>query len=925
MSRANNQNSDLVTSNNYTSLLLDIILTGRTHKLVSIIYIDNKGNTVLTEPSNKHIIPPLSNCPDLWYIPTTNLTQPKSLNLSVIEISFTIKKEGTEVWAVASKEKDLKKLDIFLRYQNDLQNFLGKNSKIRNDIFDKVALKGWDYSKHIPWSQIKIIENKEKNRQTFFLRKSFPMVDNQQPVISIQSSSIQTDTPMDIQEIEPTGTPPISIQKISMETSKYDNPEMSQLDHQTITDQSKENNLGNHKSKTLTTNTIDLDFPIPENINMGTTLGTPDHQEIIQDTMDPESSNDHNKSSLLSEDRNILPMSRSISPVPNSLSLVDIRINERPPGSNNTKNNKKGKGKAIEAMPSKEKNKTTEKTTNRAWKNQSSFTQTTKTKEEAASKRLLDYETQLLNKEWDNIDSLMEEDSFDTPLTEISEQSLITKWASKLSFARKDAKEMRKLLLEINNTPKGRLQQKPLMNIFIKIEARDRRFFPFVKTSDLKQDHQLEYEQLERKFHDNYKRYHKIGQLNREVREKIRSMINSSILIAYLRFIKLSDLDAYLLAQILEFGCNYLCRSPKQEKIDYSNLLQECKGLFQDILPPLPDNFTDVHPSLRTKISFSLPIRDRSTTISAVRALRHYYSFTHLPDSYFVFLPSLPEDPNDLPKDLGHLFPICERKLLKTLGTRVKELKKQFVVPQKLPASYFNLPPPKISLPPSYNLLDEEFSHFFPLDTSIHKVGDVVRDLRKKYFFKHLPDDYFKGKRPLPRDPAFVESLSEHNITIPTTNHEDTQRLIKILEQEFNLFLPLGPQWVSPKIKQTNKPDLPSRIQEADPSLKLGQFLIKDGNLNVIIKALHNFYEFQRIPDSWFETPRIPLPDNMDTINQILKSKGMYTQVPLEDNDLLIPGIKELRKVFMFTRLPEEFIFKESLPDPEFDLAPSFC
>ena len=53
--------------------------------------------------------------------------------------------------------------------------------------------------------------------------------------------------------------------------------------------------------------------------------------------------------------------------------------------------------------------------------------QTIKTKEETASKRLLDYEAQLLNKEWKNIDSFMEEDSFDIPLTDISEQSLITK------------------------------------------------------------------------------------------------------------------------------------------------------------------------------------------------------------------------------------------------------------------------------------------------------------------------------------------------------------------------------------------------------------------------------------------------------------------------------------------------------------------
>ena len=86
--------------------------------------------------------------------------------------------------------------------------------------------------------------------------------------------------------------------------------------------------------------------------------------------------------------------------------------------------------------------------------NQSSTAQTIKTKEKAVSKRLLDYEVQLLNKEWENIDFLIEEDSFNRPLTDISEQLLITKWASKLFFVRKNTKEIRKLLLEINNTPK---------------------------------------------------------------------------------------------------------------------------------------------------------------------------------------------------------------------------------------------------------------------------------------------------------------------------------------------------------------------------------------------------------------------------------------------------------------------------------------
>jgi hypothetical protein len=213
----------------------------------------------------------------------------------------------------------------------------------------------------------------------------------------------------------------------------------------------------------------------------------------------------------------------------------------------------------------------------------------------------------------------------------------------------------------------------------------------------------------------------------------------------------------------------------------------------------------------------------------------------------------------------------------------------------------------------------------FPLDTSEHKIADVVYNLREKYYFKRLPDNFFKGKKPLPRDPHIVKEISGHNLIIPTNNNEDTQRLIRLLEQEYRFTLPLGPQWVQPNIQQTNKSKLPSKIQDVDPSLNLGQFMSKDENFKGKIKSLHDFYEFHRIPENWFEIPRIPLPKDTSIINQILKDKNTYIQVPLVDNDLLISQILELRKIFSFFRLPEELIIKETLPEPEFDLAPSFC
>jgi hypothetical protein len=171
-----NQIASNLSSMGHAPLLLDVILVGRTQKLVSIIFIDHQGIITLTEPSNKHNIPLLSNCPKSWFIPTINLTCPNSTNLSAIEVTFEEKEKGIEVWAISSKDKDLKKLEAFLDHQNSLQEFLKKNSNIRNTIFDQVTKKEWDYSKHIPWNMVKIIDNKEKSRKTFSLKKSSPII-----------------------------------------------------------------------------------------------------------------------------------------------------------------------------------------------------------------------------------------------------------------------------------------------------------------------------------------------------------------------------------------------------------------------------------------------------------------------------------------------------------------------------------------------------------------------------------------------------------------------------------------------------------------------------------------------------------------------------------------------------------------------------
>jgi hypothetical protein len=422
-------------------------------------------------------------------------------------------------------------------------------------------------------------------------------------------------------------------------------------------------------------------------------------------------------------------------------------------------------------------------------------------REDAAFKRLYDYEERLTLEEAesfsiDNIDNTNPKPTFS------NEHLLITRWASKFTNIKNKPHDLLELVAEIHASPKGFIKPKPHMPIFIKIEARDKSFFrSFRKMQDFKSDHQLDFENLEQRFHSNYKKKNNVSQLNRETRQKIRLMIRASLFISYLRFINLYDLNPYLLAQILEYGCNFFYWEKENKTVNYYELLEESKKMYQDILPALPNDYTDIPRNIRSKISQRIPIWDRSTTSSVARSLRQYYKFSLLPESYFKTLPPLPDKPSGLSRELSYLFPIKERKELKDLGRKIRELRRFYIIPDKIPTSYFNLPPRKIPLPLSYNQLNDKFIQFFPLDPSTQSIKDIVSSLREIYYFKSLPSSFFKNKKcPLPFSSHSIPNFKDFGISVPTSNIDDTKQLISILQCNYLFNLPLGPQWVLPEI-----------------------------------------------------------------------------------------------------------------------------
>jgi hypothetical protein len=179
-----------------TNLLLDVILIDRTRRHVSIIYQNKNKEIILTEPSRTQTIPLFKNYPNKWLIPTSNISRPDSPNLSIFQINFTTTDNNENLLAQVSilKEKPLHLLDEFQNFHNLLQKFFAENGQLRNEVFQKVLAKEWNYSKHIPWNMIQVNKAGSKKQKTFFLTKTYQLINTNQPP-SYTSTNLETYSP----------------------------------------------------------------------------------------------------------------------------------------------------------------------------------------------------------------------------------------------------------------------------------------------------------------------------------------------------------------------------------------------------------------------------------------------------------------------------------------------------------------------------------------------------------------------------------------------------------------------------------------------------------------------------------------------------------------------------------------------------------
>jgi hypothetical protein len=501
----------------------------------------------------------------------------------------------------------------------------------------------------------------------------------------------------------------------------------------------------------------------------------------------------------------------------------------------------------------------------------------------------------------------------------VNEHEKIVEFSNKLENCYNDAKMLIELFIEIKADKKG-FPRKELNAIFTKIHHKDRAFFrTFTKIDQIKCPHQIEYEKIENAFHENYKKASNVSYLNRSTKKKAKVIINRSLFIAYLRSTNLNDLKYQQVAQLIEYGLNYFI-DPTAEKVNYQELLSLCAEEFYNNLPNLPNDPDLIPSNIKIRLPHIIPITDRNTTYEVVQILRVYYKFDLLPNSFFVIKPDLPNNPQELRTEVKNAFPITDRKALRSLRNYADSLREYYTVPSKLPDSYFNLPKPLPKLPTSYYDLPTHLAKLFPVYNNSHDIKQAINELRKEFQVSYLPLDFIQTKQPLPK-PSQIED--ELGTFLPINDQDEVWTFLDSLNKKYYFNTPLEPNWIASNLQQNHNPILPNNLEQIANEFGFCGKIKKDAsNFGQLIKKIKQKYQFSKLPEDWLESDTPDLPPLEEAI-QILSEKNSHLTLPLIDNPNLSRDINDLKKIFFFEKLPDEYISEEVLPDPRIEHLPT--
>jgi hypothetical protein len=135
--------------------------------------------------------------------------------------------------------------------------------------------------------------------------------------------------------------------------------------------------------------------------------------------------------------------------------------------------------------------------------------------------------------------------------------------------------------------------------------------------------------------------------------------------------------------------------------------------------------------------------------------------------------------------------------------------------------------------------------------------------------------------------------------------------------------IPLGPNWIISDLQQSYNPTLPNNFNLIAEEFGLNGKIKKDSNnFGQLVKKIKQKYQFSKLPEDWLESDTPDFP-SLEEANQILTKKNSHLNLPLIDNPNLTRDIDDLKKIFFFEKLPNEYITEEVLPDPRIEHLPT--
>ena len=195
--------------------------------------------------------------------------------------------------------------------------------------------------------------------------------------------------------------------------------------------------------------------------------------------------------------------------------------------------------------------------------------------------------------------------------------------------------------------------------------------------------------------------------------------------------------------------------------------------------------------------------------------------------------------------------------------------------------------------------------------------------LRKTYFFKYLPNDFFYIKPRLP-EPSKIQD-PEFNFNLPVQERSEAIRLLQYLSKEFQFNTPLTKEWID--LIKTTQPQGNNNTMQLKPTLPTDYNVVnstagtkfpitnkKDIRNNVIKTA--QFFHFSRIPDEWIQIQSKPQLPDLDQLKEFVKTNNINIELPITQDESLPYKVRKLREYFSFQHLPENFITTIQLPEP---------